>query len=324
MTTKALVLMSGGLDSLLAVKVLQEQGVQVTAISFVTPFFGAGNARRASEALGIDLIVEEITDEHLAMVKKPPHGYGKYMNPCIDCHTLMVKVAGALMEREGYDFVATGEVLGERPMSQNFQSLMDVSRNSGYADYLVRPLSAKLLPETKPEKDGKLDRERLLDIQGRSRKPQMELVNTYGIKEYVQPAGGCLLTDPHFSDRLRDLLKHQPDAGNWECDLLRMGRHFRLAGGTKVVVGRNEKDNDEIERMARPNDVLIIAESVPGPSTLIVGGGDDELIAEVGRLTAAYAKAGGSAIVMNMKRGSEVTPIEAKPGERREWEPYRI
>jgi tRNA U34 2-thiouridine synthase MnmA/TrmU len=195
-------LLSGGLDSILAICVLREQNIRIEAVAFITPFFGPGNAQKAVKMLNVPLHVVDITDVHLQMLKKPKHGYGSGMNPCIDCHALMFREAGKLMQQWGADFLFSGEVLGERPMSQNKQSLRVVARDSGFEEYIIRPLSAKLLPITKPEHEGKVDRERLLDIQGRSRKRQMELAKQYGITEYPEPAGGCRLTEPNFSKRL--------------------------------------------------------------------------------------------------------------------------
>jgi len=199
------------------------------------------------------------------------------MNPCIDCHALMIREAGKKMEEEGYAFVFTGEVLNERPMSQTKRSLLRVAKLSGYGDYLLRPLSAKLLPETKPERDGLVDRERLLDIEGRSRKKQLALARKYGLKEFPTPAGGCLLTDPNFSKRLRELFRHTKKYSIRDIELLKVGRHFRLSG-IKMIVGRNEQENQVLKEMATESDIVLSAEHVPGPIGLICGGCSDELV----------------------------------------------
>ena len=272
--TKAIALFSGGLDSILAFKVIAEQGIEVSGITFETPFFGAAKARLTAERIGLPLAVLDITAEHLRMLRAPRYGYGRNMNPCIDCHTLMLQIAGRRMEEEGADFVFTGEVLGERPMSQGKQSLYVVAKNAGYPDRILRPLSAKLLPETEPERSGKVDRSRLCDIQGRGRKRQMEMAVHYGITSYPPPAGGCLLTDPIFSRRLRDLFDHH-DHEIRDIDLLKVGRHFRLDEKTKAIVGRNAMDNETIERMATRGDALIRIDSFPGPTVLVPGGGDE-------------------------------------------------
>lgn len=266
---KGVGLISGGLDSILAVKVLQEQNIKIIGISFVTPFFSSDKAEKANEFLDIDLRILDITDIHLQMLQSPKYGYGKGMNPCIDCHTMMFHEAGKLMEAEKADFLFSGEVLGERPMSQNLQSLMKVAKNSGYEDFIIRPLSAKLLPETRPEREKKVDREKLLDISGRSRKPQILLAEHYGITEYAQPAGGCLLTDPAYSKRLKELMTNNPDFDKHDIKLLGIGRHFRLATGDKIIVGRDQKDNEKLMSIKRDDDIIIEVADYPSPIVMI-------------------------------------------------------
>jgi hypothetical protein len=272
-------LLSGGLDSILAVKVLQEQGIHVECVCFVTPFFGPEKARLANRQLNLTLHVVDITDAHLAMLSAPRYGYGKNMNPCIDCHGLMLREAGGLMEKLGARFVFTGEVLGERPMSQNKNALRSVEKLSGLQGFILRPLSAQLLPETAPEKDGSVDRSRLLAIQGRSRKPQLQLAEKYGIAEFPEPAGGCLLTDPGYSRRLRDLMQRGVELSRRNLELLKVGRHLLLDDGTKIIVGRNEGENQRIERLRQPGDAVIVMDNdMPGPTILIPGGGDTAAI----------------------------------------------
>jgi tRNA-uridine 2-sulfurtransferase len=289
--TKAIALFSGGLDSILAFNVIAEQGIEVLGITFSTPFFGAEKARATARRIGLSLTVLDITEEHMRMLRSPRYGYGKNMNPCIDCHTLMLKVAGRRMEEEGADFVLTGEVLGQRPMSQGKQSLYVVAKNAGYPDRILRPLSARLLPETEPERSGKVDRSRLCDIQGRGRKRQMEMAVHYGVTSYPPPAGGCLLTDPIFARRLRDLFDRHPGHRIRDIELLKVGRHFRLTETTKVVVGRNATDNETIERLAEAGDELIRIDPFPGPTVLIPGGGDDDTRRLAAGLCARYSDA---------------------------------
>lgn len=291
MKVKGIALFSGGLDSSLAFKVIEEQGIEVLGITFETPFFSAAKARSAARMIGLPLTVLNITEEHLQMLHAPRYGYGKNMNPCIDCHTLMLRIAGRRMEEEGADFLFTGEVLGQRPMSQGKQSLSVVAKNAGYPDRILRPLSAQLLPETAPEREGKVDRGRLLDIQGRGRKQQMELAVHYGITSYPAPAGGCLLTDPIFTKRLRDLFGRHPDHTIRDIELLKVGRHFRLNETTKAIVGRNAMDNDTIERLTAPGDALIRIAQIPGPTVLVPGGGDAETRLLAARLCARYSDA---------------------------------
>jgi tRNA U34 2-thiouridine synthase MnmA/TrmU len=284
---KALGLLSGGLDSILAVKLIQEQGIDVTGLSFETPFFGPEKARNAAARIGIPLIVLDITDIHLEMLKYPRYGYGKNMNPCIDCHALMLNCAGKKMQELGADFLFTGEVLGQRPMSQNRNSLHIVAKNSGYEQFIVRPLSARLLPETLPETEGKLNRQLLLDINGRGRKRQMAMAEKWGIDYYVNPAGGCLLTDPGFSHRLKDLFQSgHYDIGN--IKLLKSGRHFRK-GRNKIIAGRNRQDNEAILSLARDGDALIVACDFPGALVLVRNGADEETVRLAASICARYS-----------------------------------
>jgi tRNA U34 2-thiouridine synthase MnmA/TrmU len=266
--TSALVLLSGGLDSILAIKILQEQAIQVTGISFVSYFFNAHLAKKAAQQMKIELKIVDFSDEHLAIVKKPRYGHGKAINPCIDCHLLMLKKAKEIMEEEKFDFVATGEVLGERPMSQNKQALELIEKESGLKGYLLRPLSAKLLEPTIPEKQGLVDRDRLLDISGRSRKKQLALAKKWGIKEYPSPAGGCCLTDLQFAQRFKEMLKHWPDCQGNDVRLLKLGRHFWQKDNL-IVVGRNKEENQQIRKLSQKGDLLIEPKDFPGPTILV-------------------------------------------------------
>lgn len=323
--TKALSLLSGGLDSLLAIKVLQEQGIDVTGITFITPFFGSKNAEKGAAQLGIKLKIVDITEDHLVMLKNPPHGYGKQMNPCIDCHAMMIKKTGEILKKEGFDFISTGEVLGERPMSQNRQSLDVVACDSGCTGILLRPLSAKLLPPTKPEIEGLVDREKLQAIEGRSRKPQMELAANFGIKSYIQPAGGCLLTDPNFSIKLKELLEHDPNSGADDVRLLKIGRHFRLTSGAKAIVGRDKADNDKICEEYREGRVLIEPEeTVPGPMVLLVGKYTEDDILLAAKLCASYSDNKGQKIELELRSSTGDRKILATPEDRKTFEKIKI
>jgi len=288
---KALALFSGGLDSLLAVLIVREQGIDVVGVTFETPFFGSERAFAAARKLDLTLRAVNFTDDHLAMLRAPRYGYGRNMNPCIDCHTLMLKKAGSMLAAEGADFILTGEVLGQRPMSQNRQSLHIVAKNSGYPDDIVRPLSAKLLPETRPERLGILDRQRLLSIQGRGRKAQIELASRFGISGYAPPAGGCLLTDPIFSRRLRDLFNEDPGCSVKDIELLKYGRHFRIGRNIKVIVGRNEKDNGALEELIDPSDAVLRLASYPGPLVVVPRGGDEKTLEKAASLCILYSDA---------------------------------
>lgn len=270
---KALVLLSGGLDSILAVKLLLEQGMEVTAINFRTNFCGPSHARLAAEMLDVKLREINIRQEFLPILKNPNHGYGSGLNPCIDCHALMLKKAGEIMRSEGFDLVATGEVLGERPMSQHKQALDIVEKDAGLKGYLLRPLSAKLLEPTIAEQEGLVDREKLLAISGRSRKAQMALAAQYGIKDYPSPAGGCALTEKDFASRLKELMANKPDFTPEDVDLVAIGRHFwlldKLGINTQIILGRSRQENEILASVAKAGDTLVVPENFPGPTALV-------------------------------------------------------
>ena len=289
---RALGLCSGGLDSILSALVLQKQGITVEWVSFETPFFSSEKARRASILTGIPLLVRNITPDYIEMLKNPRCGYGRYMNPCMDCHALMFRLAGAIMKKNALDFLFSGEVLGQRPMSQNKQSLRYVEKQSGFDGYILRPLSAKTLPITIPEKQGLVDRELLLNISGRSRRYQIKLAEEFGITRYPSPAGGCLLTDKNYSSRLKDLFDHQDSYTEAELHLLKHGRHLRLNKNTKIIVGRTQKDNKKIEKYYDPSvDTLIKVKNFPGPTVLMTTGGGKEMIILAASIGAGYSKA---------------------------------
>ncbi len=262
-------LSSGGLDSLLAVEVIRRGGSEVVVVSFISPFFKIRSAIEGAYKQGVSIYIIDLTMDMMRLLHAPKHGFGSQMNPCIDCHALMLRKAGKLMEELGGSFLFTGEVLGQRPMSQSKPALQMVAKESGYEPYIVRPLSAKLLPETMVEREGIVNREMLLGLSGRSRKPQMRLAKEFGIESYPSPAGGCLLTEPGFCRRLKDLLKHDPMPQIRYIELLKYGRHFRLPSGRKLIVGRHKKDNISIRRLSRPGDILIKVDNIPGPLGLI-------------------------------------------------------
>lgn len=273
---KALVLVSGGLDSMLTCRLLMEQGVEVIGLSFKSCFFGTAKAKKAAEQLGIRLIERDFSPNHLDIVKKPKYGYGKNMNPCIDCHSLMFRIAKEIMEEEGIDFVASGEILNQRPKSQNLDALGIVAKYSGLDDLLVRPMSAKHLPETKPEKDGILDRSKLMNIKGRRRDKQLELVKKFKIEKYASPGGGCILTDPAYSDRLREMISIWPECDGNDVDLIKNGRVTWLKTQTDsgekdvlVVIGRDKKDCDNLENLAKTGDIMIRLREMVGPTTVL-------------------------------------------------------
>lgn len=289
---RALGLCSGGLDSMLAALVLQKQGIDVEWVSFETPFFSADKARRASRQTGIALTVENITPVYLEMLKNPACGYGQHLNPCMDCHALMFKLAGELMKERGFHFLFSGEVAGQRPMSQTKPSLRYVEKHSGFAGYIVRPLSALILPPSIPEENGWVNRSMLLGLNGRTRKPQMKIAEEFGITEYPTPAGGCLLTEDVYSGRLRDLFGHQQTQSEREFHLLKYGRHLRLDPQTKIIVGRHRQDNEHIMSYYDPQeDLNIHLKDIPGPAVLMPRGGSNDMIALAASICVSYSKA---------------------------------
>jgi len=266
MACRGLSLLSGGLDSQLAIRVLQEAGARVEGVCFSTPFFDCSAAKRAAAALGVKLHIVDFLDDEIALIKNPPHGFGGAINPCIDCHAAMIRRAGEMMAGFGYDFVATGEVRGQRPMSQNAQALVTVEKASGLAGRLVRPLSAKLLEPTIPENEGLLDRGKLLDLSGRSRERQIALAAQFGIREYPSPAGGCKLTEKGFARKLRDLMEHEGLDDRRLVELSVVARRFRLPDGTSVMLGRDAEENWVLRG---ERGTVISPANVPGPTALL-------------------------------------------------------
>jgi tRNA-specific 2-thiouridylase len=311
-----LALVSGGLDSQLAVCVLRDQGLHVEAVTFSSPFFSPDAGCRAADQLGIPHHVVDFTTDILELLNNPPHGFGRRMNPCIDCHARMLKRAGNLMQALGFDFLSTGEVLDQRPMSQNVRSLHIVSDACGYGDVVIRPLSARLLPETRPEREGWVDRSKLLALQGRSRRLQMEMAERYGLTDYPTPAGGCRLTEPNFSDRLSDLRQHEGLSVHRlrDLQLLRIGRHFRLPGCGKIVVGRNKEENDVLSTMAEPGDIVLTCEGVPGPTALLPPGAEDDVVTLAASIVARYSDAlPGEPAPIHIRRDKHVEQICVMP-----------
>lgn len=313
--SKALGLLSGGLDSTLAALALKRQGVDVSGIVFVTPFFGAARARLAARNIGIPLIVEEIGEIHLDVLKNPCYGYGKNLNPCIDCHALMFRLAAKHVENGEFDFLFSGEVLGQRPMSQNLNALQIVAKHAGCADIILRPLCAKRLPITPMEEQGLVDREQLLDIQGRSRKPQEEYARQWGLKDYPGSGGGCLLTEKSFTGKLRDLLEHQPDCNVHDVELLNLGRQYRLSPSAKLTLGRNLEGNEALQAAARPEYTLLYTTAFRGPTGLVSGTPSQEDIDLAAAIVAGNGKGRDQALVQVRKQHAghesfiEVAPL---------------
>ncbi len=300
MRRSCLVLFSGGLDSILACKILQGQGIDVIGIKFITPFFSyhladgqeAGNyKKRIRERYGIKLEVVDITAQFLKMVTMPVHGYGRYLNPCVDCKILMVKKALSLLGIYGASFIATGEVLGQRPMSQRRDTLRIIERDSGAEGLLLRPLSARFLKETIPEIEGVVDRLRLPAISGRSRKKQMRLSARFGIEDYPAPAGGCVLADPILSKRFERIFSMWPDFTYRECLIAQTGRHFILPDGGWLIVGRNKAENDTLLRLVeREDDITLSCVDRAGPICVLKRGRERKDIRLAASICVRYSK----------------------------------
>jgi len=288
--TRALALLSGGLDSILSAKLIKEQGIDVIGICFKSYFFAERNAERMVSQIGIPLKVIDISEEHFKMIENPKHGYGKNMNPCIDCHAMMLRLAGGLLEEMDADFLITGEVLNQRPMSQRRDALDIVKNESLYKDKILRPLSAKLLPPTKMEEDGLVDRERLLGLSGRGRKEQMAMAEAWDIRDYPSPAGGCALTEPNYANRLRELLSHDKNPLEKDILLLKVGRHFRVTDGAKIISARDAKEAEIMKSLINENDLVFQAKDYNGSMVVIVGKATENDIEFAGSVTGRYSK----------------------------------
>ncbi|MCX5752126.1 MAG: hypothetical protein NTW97_00625, partial [Candidatus Krumholzibacteria bacterium] len=272
-------------------------------------------AARMSAAFGVPVRVLDLVEEYFGVLLNPRHGYGANANPCIDCHLFMIRKAKEVMEREGARFVFTGEVLGQRPMSQNYRALELIDRESGLEGLLVRPLSARLLPETLAEKNGWIERSGLLDIQGRSRRRQMELAAELGVTGYSSPAGGCMLTDENYAGKLKDWIRHRGGAAltHEETLLFSVGRHFRLSPTAKAVVGRREAENRYLERAWRL-EWLAMPIDVPGPTVLVQGPTSDEDLRLGAALVARYCDAKSSpSVKVAVRRGDEERIFDIPP-----------
>ena len=269
---RALAMISGGLDSILAARLIKEQGVEVIGICFRSYFFNEENAKRMTKQIGIRLEVVDFSKEHFEMVKNPSHGWGKNMNPCIDCHSMMMRYSGELLEKFNADFIITGEVLNQRPMSQNKSALNIVKKQSGFSEKILRPLCAKNLDPTPMEVNGLVDREMLLDISGRSRKVQMELADKWGIKDYPSPAGGCKLTDPNYSIRLKELVERKENVTEKDIHLLKYGRHFITDDKTKIIVTRTAEEGESIKVLLNKNDLMFLTSKYNGAMVIIQKG----------------------------------------------------
>ncbi len=322
MTVQALALFSGGLDSLLACLVAAEAGIAVQAVRFVTPFFGYdllaqedAYRRQVREKYGIDVILRDVSEEYLRMLATPRHGYGKNFNPCVDCKILLLQKAVGLMREIGASFIITGEVVGQRPMSQRRDTLRVIERDSGTEQYLVRPLCAKNLPPSKAEQAGLIDREKLHAFHGRGRQAQIALAEQLGIKEYESPSGGCSLTDPNRAVRVAAFYERFGIATVNEARLLLFGRHFHLPAGGWLVIGRNERENISLEKLVLADDQTLINTTRPGPLGLLRNAGSDRDAVLAAAIVVRYSRKdtqqAGAEVALS--RAGRISTIQATP-----------
>lgn len=315
MSRGAIALFSGGLDSSLAIRMMQVQGIKVNALHFVSPFFGSSldaetgkyNARLAAEGLGVTLTSIALGTDYLEMLRAPKHGYGKAINPCVDCHAFFFRIAKGLMADFGASFVISGEVLGQRPMSQRRDTLRVVERESGLDGLLLRPLSARLLPITIPEQEGWVDRNKLGAIQGRSRKEQIRLADELGVIDYPTPAGGCLLTEVSYVAKVRDVFDHVAALAPRDFQMLKVARHLRVGPRTKVLIGRNEAENQTLEGAAEQDETILRWLEGSSPLGLVVGEQRDDAIETAAKILLRYTKASAGQVcsVYALVRGEE-------------------
>lgn len=326
----AIGLISGGLDSALAVRVIQEQGIEVIGLSCRHPFHPrapegeVSRPERVARELGIELVRPDVTDKMLELLKNPPHGYGRHLNPCIDCRIIYLDQGALLMAERDARFLITGEVLGQRPMSQRRDAMNIIDRDSSLRGLVLRPLCARLLKPTIPEEKGWVSRERLLDISGRSRKPQYELAESYGLHEFGSPGGGCLLTMEGFANKVRDLFKFEERLKREDVELLKVGRHFRLSPKTRLVVGKDDHDNRALESIAGDGDVVIRTVDLPGPLGLLRGEISAEMVATACALVGRYVSRAQGAVRFSVTQGGQQREMEILPLGRAEVEPYRL
>lgn len=325
---KALALLSGGLDSILATKLILDQGIEVVAVTFILPVAAEKEdyAKNTAKRFCIPLIRVEVGDEYLDVIRNPKYGYGSGMNPCIDCRIYMLREAKRIANEINAKFIVTGDVLGERPMSQHRKALMLEEKEAGLENLILRPLSAKLLPETIPEREGWVDRNTLLAISGKSRKPQIALAEKFGLQnEYPSPSGGCLLTNKEFASKVRDLFEHKEKVTKRDVLLLRIGRHFRFAT-SKIIVGRNEAENELLLELKNPEDYAFEVPGCGSPITVLEGLKSKEAIGLAAKLTARYSDAGaeGKEVRVEYWNGAGKKSIVVSPLDEHEVEHLRI
>ena len=326
---RCLIMFSGGLDSTIAVHLLRNQGVDVLALHFVLPFYsglGIDHAaiQRRARMLDIRLRIEEEAEEYLAMFKDPHFGYGKNVNPCLDCRIHRLCKAALIMKQEGASFIATGEVVGQRPMSQRRDCLDIIDKRTGLRGLLLRPLSAGLLRSTIPEENGWVDRKKLLSIAGRGRKDQIAYAKLHGLS-YPSPGGGCTLTSEQTMRRFDDLMRFMPDFSLSDFKLIAYGRHFRFAPSVRFVVARDDTENGILEKLQLPDDFALTTADVPGPLGILRGTASHEEIEKACRLIVRYSKARLQPRArVSISRQGTVSTVSVKPAVDEECEAWRI
>ncbi|MDC3194729.1 tRNA (5-methylaminomethyl-2-thiouridylate)-methyltransferase [bacterium] len=329
---KVVALLSGGLDSQLAIKMMQEQGFDVSAVAIKTPFcdFDCGRGcgfeiRERADDLDVNLKTVYLGDEYIEMLKHPKHGIGAGFNPCIDCRSMMFDAAKKHMEEIGAEFIISGEVLGQRPMSQHAPALRTIENESDLVGKIVRPLSAALLPETDPEKDGLIKRENLGMIRGRSRRGQLDMAKEYGIENPPNAGGGCLLTEPHFGIKAKDLFSHTKNPTINDIDLLKIGRHFRLDEETKFIVGRNKDENEMIKAISLPGDILLEAKDFVGPVSILRGSNAKQHLKFASSITLRYSDApNNEQAIVSIRDNDLVEEIASKSAEEDSYIQFRM
>lgn len=325
---KALALLSGGLDSALAAKLVLDQGIDVVGIKFTSPFCvcdtgGKCRALEVANSLRISLKIISKGEDYLELIRNPKYGYGSALNPCIDCRIYILKKALELLRNLNADFIITGEVLGQRPMSQYRKALDLIEQESGLEGKILRPLSAKLLPETEVERDGLVSREKLLSIRGRSRKKQFELARKFDITGYSTPAGGCLLTQKEFAAKLKDLFEHSSEVTWHDIELLKLGRHFR-AGESKIIAGRNERENELLLNLKYNDDYWFEVPNYGSPIVLLQGAKNNEAVELAGATTAKYSDCKDELVSVKYNAGAGEHTIKVKPAESKLLDSLRI
>lgn len=334
MKRKALALLSGGLDSTLAVKMMLDMSIEVEALNFTSPFCTCtgknsgckSEAVRVAQEFNIPIKVIHKGLDYLEIIRNPLHGYGKGINPCVDCRIYLLRKAKDYMLESGADFVITGEVLGQRPMSQRRDSMRVIERESGLEGLLLRPLSAHHLEPTIPEQEGWVDREKLLAIKGRSRKEQMQMADDLDVKNYPCPAGGCLLTELSFVPKVRDVFDHSDDLNQRDFRMLKIGRHFRIGERTKLIIGRDENDNKLLEAAIQPDETSLFWMDGNTPLAAVMGRQDEECLELAARLLLRYtrAEAGATCRVRIVVNGAESIRQISNTITEPEVESYRI